>query len=289
MKPSVSPHDRLLYLNHGLQIGRFWVSVNEHAFGDTGPIENHVLVFPCLPVEIRYSSQERVVAEPMLAMCYNRGCEYRRRALNPRGDLCWWIAYEDTMLADAVGTSAETPFKHRWVPVPEDAFMAMRALVAELDQDGQPDPLQLEDCAWWLIGRCLETPHTMPRASRRQQLVVQRAQEFLAQHFREPISLSDVAGTARTSPFHLSRLFHRFVGRRLHQYLVDLRLRESVHEIVDGSRSLTDIGLDLGFSTPSHFSTAFRKTFGITPSRLRKDRWSRRALSVSRNISKARP
>lgn len=289
MKTPASPHDRLLYLDQGLQIGRFWVSANEHAFDDTGPIENHVLVFPSLPVEIRYSRKERVVAEPMLAMCYNRGCEYRRRALNPRGDLSWWIAYEDTILAEAIGTSVETPFQRRWVSVPGDVFMVMRAMVAELDGGGQPDPLQIEDCAWWLIGRCIETPHIMSRASRLQELAVQRAREFLAQNYREPISLTDIARTARTSPFHLSRLFHRLVGTRMHQYLIDLRLRRSVEEIVHSSRSLTEIGLDLGFSSPSHFSSAFKKTFGISPSRLRKDRWSRRALTVPRNFSKVRP
>lgn len=281
MKPTAaSPHDHLLYQDQELQIGRFWASSNEHGFADTGPIENHVLVFPSLPVEICYSHQESVVADSMLAMCYNRGCEYRRRALNSQGDLCWWIAYEDSLLAGAMGTSAESPFRQRWVPVPKDAFMVMRALVTELLDGGSPDPLQLGDSAWWLIGRCLEGPHTPSRANRQQELAVQRARAFVAQHFRESISLSDLAHTARMSPFHLSRVFHRVVGKRLHQYLVELRLRESVQEIVRSTRSLTDIGLDMGFSTPSHFSTAFKKTFGIAPSQLRKDQWARLALKA---------
>jgi hypothetical protein len=139
MKLVASPHDQLLYQDQWLQVGRFWVSSNEHDFAYTGPVENHVIVFPSLPVEIHYSHRESVVAEPMVAICYNRGCEYRRRALNPRGNLCWWFAYEDSVLADATGTSARNPFRQRWVPVPGDVFMFMRALVAN---EAQTDPDQ---------------------------------------------------------------------------------------------------------------------------------------------------
>lgn len=287
MKPAASPYDRMLYLGQGLQIGRFWVPADDRGFANTGPIENHVLVFPALAIEISYSRRERMVAEPMLAMCYNRGCEYRRRALNPRGDLCWWIAYEDSLLARTTGEAEQQPFRHRRVPVPRDAFLVMRAIITELASGNKPDPLQLEDCAWWLMGRCLDTRRGLPRSNRQQERAVERARLFLAEHFRESISLSEIAQTACISPFHLSRLFHRIVGRRLHQYLVDLRLRESVREITHSSRSLTEIGLDLGFSSPSHFSSTFSKRLGMPPNHLRRHRWARRMLEEPRNFLKA--
>lgn len=269
MKTASTPYDRILYHNGPLQIGRFWLPVDARQFADTGPIENHVLVIPTWAVEISYSDRESVVADPTRALFYNRGCQYRRKALNPRGDLAWWIAFDDELLAEAIGSLPERPFKDRCAPLPRDAFVVARALAAQFDGSEAPDALQIEDCAWWLLGRCLGTEYTTPRGTARQQRAVAEAEAFIAEHYREPITLSDIAATVHMSPFHLSRLFHRLTGTRLYRHLTELRLRESVQDVIDSSRSLTDIGGDLGFSSPSHFCNAFRATFGMPPSRLR--------------------
>lgn len=278
MKRANTPYDQVVYHEGPLQIGRFWVPVGDEHFADTGAIENHVLVIPTWAIEVNYSDRQSVVADPTRAMCYNRGCEIRRRALNPHGDLAWWIAFDDELLAETIGSSAEQPFQQRWAPLPRDAFVVARALVAEFASDRNPDSLQVEDCAWWLLGRCIDTEHTAPRGTSRQRRAVATAEAFIAEHHRDPITLTDIAAVAHMSPFHLSRVFHRLTGTRLHQRLTELRLRGSVHEIIDSDRSLTEIAGDLGFSSPSHFSNAFRAGFGLPPSRLRHDGGARRIL-----------
>lgn len=269
MKTASTPYDQILYHNGSLQIGRFWLPVSDRQFADTGPIENHLLVIPTWAVEISYSSRESVVADPTRAMFYNRGCQYWRTALNPRGDLALWIAFDDQTLAEAIGSLPERPFRNRCAALPRDAFVVARALAAEFDGSGIPDDLQIEDCAWWLLGRCLGAEHTAPRGSATQQRAVARARAFIAERFREQITLSDIAAAVHMSPFHLSRLYHRLTGTRLHRQVVELRLRESVQHVIDTSRSLTDIAADLGFASSSHFSHAFRTTFGLPPSRFR--------------------
>lgn len=269
MKRAGTPYDRVLYHEGPLQIGRFWLPVGDEHFADTGPIENHVVVIPTWALEISYPDHEPVVADPTRAMFYNEGCIYRRRALNPHGDLALWIAFDAETLAEAIGTSPDHPFPERWAPLPRDAFVVARALAAEFDNGYMPDALQIEDCAWWLLGRCAGNEHTTPRSTARQRRAVANAEAFIAEHFHEPITLSGIADAAHMSPFHLSRLFHRLTGTRLHQRLTELRLRCSVHEIIESQRSLTDIASDLGFSSASHFSNAFRSRFGLPPSRLR--------------------
>lgn len=269
MKVASTPYDDVLYYQSPLQIGRFRLPLGARDFADTGPIENHLLVIPTWAIEISYLDHDPVVADPTKAMCYNRGCEYRRRALNPHGDLALWIAYEDGNLAEAIGSTPESPFHQRWVPLPEDAFLVARALLAEFDGGYAPDPVRVEDSAWWLLSRCLGNEHTMPKGTPRQRRAVARAEAFIAERYREPLTLNEIAGAAHVSPFHLSRLFHRFTGMRVHQRLVELRLRDALTEVLDGGRSLTEIAGKLGFSSPSHFSTAFRSLFGFPPSRLR--------------------
>lgn len=269
MKPVYTPYDRVMYRNESVEIGRFHVSVNQSDFSDTGAIQNHILVVPSWSVEISYSRRESVVAEPTRAMCYNRGCEYRRRALNRHGDLSLWIAYRDERLAEALGTTPEEPFRNRWRPLPRDAFVSARLLAAEMARGNRPDALQVEDWAWWLLGRCLESRHTEPHGNRRRQQAVARARAYMAEFYREALTLSDIADAACMSPCHLSRVFHQWTGTRLHQYLMELRLRDAVREVVDTSRSLTEISADLGFASPSHFSSAFRNTFGRPPNDLR--------------------
>lgn len=269
MKRANTPYDRVLYHESSLQIGRFWLPMTDRCFADTWSIENHVLVIPTWALEINYGDDSPVVADPTRAMLYNRGCAYQRRALNPHGDLAWWIAFDDEMLAEAIGSDPDNPFTQRCVPLPRDAFVVARALTSELDNGFTPDRLQVEDCAWWLLGRCVGTEYTMPRGTPRQRRAVAMAEAFIAEHYREPITLAGIAEAAHMSPFHLSRLFHRLTGNRLHQRLTELRLRESVKDVMDSERTLTEIAGDLGFSSPSHFTNSFRNTFGVPPSRLR--------------------
>lgn len=70
------------------------------------------------------------------------------------------------------------------------------------------------------------------------------------------------------SPAYLTALFSRLEGISLHQYLTQLRLARALVELphVD---DLTALALDLGFSSHSHFSFAFRRVFGCTPSQFR--------------------
>jgi AraC-like DNA-binding protein len=96
------------------------------------------------------------------------------------------------------------------------------------------------------------------------------AKTYLASHMSERITLDDVARAVHASPFHLARIFQQQTGVPVHRYLTQLRLRASLERLAAGAEDITAIALELGFSSHSHFTDAFRREFGRPPSEVRK-------------------
>ncbi|HKU67655.1 MAG TPA: AraC family transcriptional regulator [Candidatus Baltobacteraceae bacterium] len=84
------------------------------------------------------------------------------------------------------------------------------------------------------------------------------------------VSLDAIAGEFYTSPFTVSRVFHRETGMRLRDYSSRLRLRKALQLLLHSRKNLTSIAIDLGFYDESHFSKAFRAEFGVCPYSVRK-------------------
>jgi AraC-like DNA-binding protein len=74
-----------------------------------------------------------------------------------------------------------------------------------------------------------------------------------------------LAAAVHCSPYHLSRSFRAQTGYTLHGYHTQLRLRIALDRLADGATELADLSLELGFCSQSHFTNAFRASFGIPP------------------------
>ncbi len=97
-----------------------------------------------------------------------------------------------------------------------------------------------------------------------------RVIEYLHSHYTEDITLRSLATESDLSPFHLCRSFRSSMGVSPWQYLKDLRLSKSRLDLLTSDSSITTIALQLGFNSSSHFSTAFRQSYGISPRDFRK-------------------
>jgi AraC family transcriptional regulator len=106
--------------------------------------------------------------------------------------------------------------------------------------------------------------------SRARRRYVEDAKIILQERFREKLRLDDVARSLYVSTFHLCRLFKEETGLPIHQYLNRLRLREALKPVLAGHADLGALAQELGFSSHSHFTAAFRKEFGMSPREVRR-------------------
>lgn len=93
---------------------------------------------------------------------------------------------------------------------------------------------------------------------------VRVACEFLDGHPQEPLSLHELAGRLRVSPYHLARTFSQRVGVPPHAYQTLARLRLARQHLEEGM-SLADTALACGFYDQSHLSLRFKHSMGVTP------------------------
>lgn len=99
-----------------------------------------------------------------------------------------------------------------------------------------------------------------------------RVLDHIDAHLGEDISLKALARDAGLSRDHFAKAFKASLGMSPHRYIGERRVHRAKELLLDRSQSITDVALDLGFASHSHFTDTFRKATGITPSRYRKDR-----------------
>lgn len=97
-----------------------------------------------------------------------------------------------------------------------------------------------------------------------------RARELL-QQIDEPVpTIEEVARQLQISPFHFTRQFEAVFGVTPHQYRIQVRLDRAKQLLAAGQLSVTDICMEIGFSSLGSFSMLFTRRFGETPSAYRR-------------------
>jgi AraC-like DNA-binding protein len=129
------------------------------------------------------------------------------------------------------------------------------------------DGLELEEASLSLLAATPDMPvlQAEPATSRRHVELVEETKALLLRRLGEALSLDEVARAVGTSPFHLARLFRRVTGFSLHGYRTRMRLLLALERLEAARGALTDLALELGFSSQSHFNDVFRKAFGVPP------------------------
>lgn len=281
MRPD-QDESKAIYRGAFFTIGQFRRGPEHSNFSGPHQIGGTLMVFPRTGVLIAHAGKEPVVADPNTVMFYNDGQVYSRHKLSEKGDLCDWFGLDSRLVADAIrpfDTGVDDrpchPFDHSHAPSNATTYLLQRTVFHGLLGRKQPDALHLEETVLQVVRQVIETsyqtrgitPRRIRRASERD--VVHAVQNYLALHFEEQISLEQVSTYVHYSPFHLCRIFRKHTELSIHQYLNQLRLRISLEYLTQSNTDLTRLSLQLGYASHSHFTDAFRKTFGVTPSRLR--------------------
>lgn len=99
--------------------------------------------------------------------------------------------------------------------------------------------------------------------------IINQAISFIETYYYEKIKLDDLSEKLHISKNYLCNLFRVQTGFTFCQYLNIVRLKEA-KKLIDKGYNLQYISFECGFSSHAHFSTNFKKYFGITPGEYRK-------------------
>src|SRR5688500_19359674 len=92
-----------------------------------------------------------------------------------------------------------------------------------------------------------------------------RARDAMDRAYAEPLDVKTVAAVAHVSEAHFIRTFRAVFGETPHRYLQRRRVERSMFLLRETDRSVTDICLDVGFTSLGTFSRMFRDIVGETP------------------------
>jgi AraC-like DNA-binding protein len=93
-----------------------------------------------------------------------------------------------------------------------------------------------------------------------------RARDLLLERREQPLTIRDLARDVQISPFHLIRQFEAVFGATPHQFRQASRLELARQLLATGDYSVTDVCMEVGFSSLGSFSVLFTRRMGETPS-----------------------
>lgn len=234
------------------------------------------LVFPYRGVYTRQVGRDLAVAEANQVLFFNAGEGYRIAHPVAGGDACLSFALD----ADVLRELAPQPLLRH---APTLAFHDQRrridpqaqALSARLRHglaSGALEPLEAESLALSLTRRALgpRTSRAIGGTSGRRRLV-DRAKLVLSADPGRRWILAEIAAEVGASPVYLTQVFQAVEGVPLYRHQLQLRLSRAL-DLLPEADDLTALGLDLGFSSHSHFTAAFRQAYGRPPSAFRRRR-----------------
>lgn len=272
---------RVIFSGQTVCIGEFRCAPGHPLWREENIARGALMVFPRVPVGIDQAGREPVLADPNTVMFYNAGQPYRRRLVSQRGDECEFFVVDPALVAEVVRrhdpVAAEAPgtlFRYPCGPADSPTYLRQRRLCDRVRAGRHADPLEVEESALALLDGAVAASsllrgmpgHSRDDTNRAHADLAENAKLVLAQRLAEPLSLAGIARSVHSSPFHLCRVFRRHTGISLHRYRDRLRLRAALERLSDGRRALIRLALDLGYSSHSHFTDAFRREFGMTPS-----------------------
>ncbi len=240
----------------------------------------HVIGFPHAGSYMLHAEGASSLIDSNSIAFFNPLGVYRTSHPNGCGDRGVGLVVAPDVIADAVsdweetgGETAAALFPVLQAPSTARAFWIQNLLVRRVTTEGA-DPLEIEEAALALVAESVssifrrkkERIRARPETLRRRREGVDAARGVLSRHCRENIRLDQVARTAGLSLYHLCRRFKEETGVSMHRYLNRLRLRAALETLPDYRGDFTRLALDVGYSSHSHFTGAFRREFGMTPS-----------------------
>lgn len=98
-----------------------------------------------------------------------------------------------------------------------------------------------------------------------------RARDLIAEQYQSQIFLEAAAREACLSPFHFHRLFRSTFGETPHDFLTRRRMDRARHLLASGEMTVTEVCLEVGYSSLGSFSSKFQSLAGVPPTQYQRE------------------
>jgi AraC family transcriptional regulator len=309
---NLSPTERILRRTSLVSVGEHRCPPNHPFFRHGGgPQTCPYIGFMRSTVIREPEGRKAEVHTPNAAGFHAIGSSYTRQVVDDAGDRSDWIAISPKFLVDLIedcweqgGESFPAPF----APVTLGVYLAQRRLVEMLNSNVCLSDLAFEEYVTRIVMATLREAFRFwdgyskrkgmqrPTCERRRVGMVEAVKQHIATQYWTNQSLQVLARSAHCSAGQLARVFPVLTGFSIHGYQQNIRLRASLQLLREAPLELAMVAAELGFANHSHFSTVFKRQFGISPSQFAKNH-SRSLMasfldsldrSVSRGLAGAR-
>src|SRR5262245_2465847 len=232
------------------------------------------LVFPYRGAYVRHLGQDEAVAEANQVLFFNKNDGYKVSHPVNGGDSCLTLQVNEELLRELtpkelLRDGPTLAFRQQRMPIDPRAQALVALLRHSLDK-GVAEPLEAESLALTLVRRTLRPAAVRTRAnSPARQRLVDRAKLLLTSDLSRRWTLAEIAAEVGGSAVYLTQVFQQVEGMPLYRYQLNLRLARAL-DLMAEYDDLTALGLELGFSSHSHFTSAFQRTYGRSPSEFRR-------------------
>ena len=258
----------------------------------------HTISYSLRPQQINFVSENRVIIPAMMlpgSMLLQAPTSAARRGVVRSGYNILRIYVPADLIAEcyeeATGKAAPQGLALFDPHVTNDPVLRdlAQSLVSADSDGGVLGPAFVEGVGMALAARLvalsLALEHVVDRASPSlAKWRLDKVMAYLEENLGEPISLDDLSTAAGLSRTHFAGQFRAATGFGPHAYILKRRIEAAQSLLQDEENPISEIALELGFSSQAHFSTAFKNQVGIAPGRWRSavmNRQAERTRSIS--------
>jgi len=228
------------------------------------------LVFPFRGVYLRHVGGDQAVADANHVLFFNRGEGYQVSHPVAGGDTSLVVSLPEELLAELTPAALCNPgdeitFNLQHLRIDARAQALVMLLRHSLENDSI-ETLEAEGLSLTLVSRAIG-PRTARAsgATYARRRLVDRVKVLLASDLSRRWTLAAIAAEIGGSPVYLTQAFQQVEGLPLYRYQLRLRLARAL-DLIAEREDLSGLAQDLGFSSHSHFTAAFRQSYGMTPS-----------------------
>lgn len=105
--------------------------------------------------------------------------------------------------------------------------------------------------------------------TKKQVIVIKRIKNLLVRDLTVHYTIDELSKRFKISPTSLKTQFKELYGDSLYGYVKKIKLEKSKELLIEGKLSIAEIALEIGYLNPAKFSSAFKKEYGVSPSKFK--------------------